>query len=134
MEKPLNQYTASGLHQLLKSRQITATQLVDACLERISARDSEVLAWEFISAEGASAQAASIDETGEAHGLCGVPVGIKDIIDTKDMPTTQGSAIFQGHYPPTNSDCVDRLIAAGAVIMGKTVTTEFAYLNPGKSA
>ncbi len=133
MEKPLNQCSASEACNLLKSGQISAAALVDACLERISARDEEVLAWEFVSADAARAQAASIDEAVEAHGLCGVPVGIKDIIDTSDMPTTQGSAIFQCHYPATNSDCVERLIASGAVIMGKTVTTEFAYLNPGKT-
>ena len=101
-----------------------------ACLDRIAAREDEVQAWEHLDPDLALAQARDADaalRAGEASGpLHGVPVGVKDIIDTADMPTENGSPIFTGRRPDRDAPCVAALRSAGAVIMGKTVTTEFA--------
>jgi Asp-tRNA(Asn)/Glu-tRNA(Gln) amidotransferase A subunit family amidase len=99
--------------------------------------DGQVQAWAFLDADYALAQARALDElrlSGQAIGpLHGVPVGVKDIFDTADMPTENGSAIHAGRTPSRDATTVTRLRAAGAVIMGKTVTTEFAYFSPGKT-
>ncbi|MCA1825952.1 MAG: amidase [Myxococcales bacterium] len=89
------------------------------CLDRIAARDPIVQAWEVVD--------------WSARGREGLPVGIKDLIDTADFPTTYGSAHYRGHRPARDAACVAALRKAGAVILGKTVTTEFAVFNPGKT-
>lgn len=123
----------------------TSEQLVAACLERISQRESDVRAWAYLDADAALAQARGRDEeriSAMAPGggglaalgaLHGVPVGIKDIIDTADMPTQNGTPLFAGHQPEADADCVRLLREAGAVIMGKTVTTELATLTPAQT-
>ena len=112
-------------------------QLVDACLSRIDAVDGDVQAWAFLDPDHARAQAGAADEwrlEGRPIGaLHGVPVGLKDIIDTADMPTENGSVLHGGRTPSTDAAVVSRLRAAGAVILGKTVTTEFATRTPGKT-
>jgi Asp-tRNA(Asn)/Glu-tRNA(Gln) amidotransferase A subunit family amidase len=114
---------------------VSSEQLVGACLARIDAREPQVQAWAFLDRERALAQARAADETrkeGKGVGpLHGVPIGIKDIIDTADMPTEHGSAAFKGRQPADDAACVTALRRAGAVIMGKTVTTELATLTPG---
>src|SRR5205823_7558868 len=116
---------------------LTAEELVRGCLERIRQVESTVQAWQFLDEEHALAQARAADErrrSGVAVGaLNGIPVGIKDIIDTADMPTENGTVLHQGRMPRTDAAVVAKLRAAGAVIMGKTVTTECAYFNPGKT-
>ena len=92
------------------------------------------MAWEFIDPDLALAQARAVDATADKGLLAGVPVGVKDIIDTRDMPTGMGSPIYDGYRPQTDASCVARLRAAGAVILGKTVTCEFAGLIPRKTA
>jgi len=96
-----------------------------------------VQAWQFLDEEHALAQARAADErrrSGVPVGaLNGIPVGIKDIIDTGDMPTENGTVLHKGRMPRTDAAVVAKLRAAGAVIMGKTVTTECAYFNPGKT-
>jgi Asp-tRNA(Asn)/Glu-tRNA(Gln) amidotransferase A subunit family amidase len=99
--------------------------------------DDQVQAWTFLEPDHALAQARAADElrlSGKPIGpLHGVPVGIKDIFDTADMPTENGSVLHAGRTPSRDASAVSMLRAAGAVIMGKTVTTEFAYFSPGKT-
>ncbi len=109
--------------------EITSETLVADCLARIEARDPEIGAWAHVDPACALAQARAADASG-AGPLRGVPVGVKDIFDTRDMPTEYGSAIHRGHRPDADSACVAALRAAGAVILGKTVTTEFASPVP----
>jgi len=115
----------------LRRRTLSAEELVRACLARIEERDPEVKAWAALDPEDALAQARRIDALRERPPLCGLPVGIKDLIDTQDLPTTYGSPIYAGHRPERDAACVRALREAGAVILGKTVTTEFAVFSPG---
>jgi Asp-tRNA(Asn)/Glu-tRNA(Gln) amidotransferase A subunit family amidase len=116
---------------------LTAEELVVACLERIRQVEPIVQAWQFLDEEHALGQARAADErrrSGQAVGaLNGIPVGIKDIIDTADMPTENGTVLHRGRTPRHDAAVVRQLRAAGAVILGKTVTTECAYFSPGKT-
>ncbi len=110
--------------------EITSEALVADCLERIAACDGELRAWAFVEPELALAQARRCDTEAPSGPLHGVPVGVKDILDTHDMPTEYGSAIHRGHRPDGDTGCVAALREAGAVILGKTATTEFASPVP----
>lgn len=113
---------------------ISSVDLVQACLDHIAATDSEIRAWAYLDPDIALVQAQEMDrirKSGKATGaLHGVPVGLKDIVDTRFMPTECGSAAFAGRQPEADATIVNRLREAGAVILGKTKTTEFAYLHP----
>lgn len=115
----------------------TATELVQDCLARIEEREPDVQAFACLDPGHALAQAQALDlqrAQGRTLGpLHGVPVGIKDIFDTSDYPTELGSPLWAGRSPRRDSAAVARLRAAGAVILGKTVTTEYAYRHPGKT-
>jgi Asp-tRNA(Asn)/Glu-tRNA(Gln) amidotransferase A subunit family amidase len=128
---------ATEAARLIRDGIIGSEQLVEACLARIRKVDPQVQAWAFLDPDHALAQARAADElrlSGQAVGpLHGVPIGIKDIFDTADMPTEYGSPIFAGRTPARDATIIATLRAAGAVIMGKTVTTEFAYFSPGKT-
>ena len=128
---PLNELPACDALARLARREISAEELVRACLARIAARDGEVRAWEILDKAGALAEARRIDGLRDPPPLRGLPVGIKDLIDTADLPTAYGSPIYRGHRPSQDAACVRALRTAGAVILGKTVTTEFAYFGPG---
>jgi Asp-tRNA(Asn)/Glu-tRNA(Gln) amidotransferase A subunit family amidase len=121
----------------IRQGELSARDVVGDCLDRIAASDDDVQAWQFLSPEHAMAQAKALDDhraTGRAIGpLHGVPIAVKDIFDTDDMPTEFGSPIYRGRTPRRDATCVARLRSAGAVIMGKAVTTEFAYFQPGKT-
>ena len=121
----------------ITSGRISSEELVRACLERIEAIEETLGAWTFLDAERALEQARKADEEraeGKALGpLHGVPVGIKDILDTSDMPTEYGTVLHSGHRPTYDASVVRQLREAGAVIMGKTVTTELAVYSPGKT-
>ena len=116
---------------------LRAVELTTACLRRIAAREEAVQAWACLDEHLALTRAEHLDayrQTGRPLGpLHGLPVGIKDIIDTKDMPTENGNVLDAGRRPEDDAWVVARLRAAGAVILGKTVTTECAYLAPGKT-
>ena len=114
--------------------EFTSEELVTACLERIHARDDQVKAWAWLDSEQALAQAGACDERPAITPLHGIPVGIKDIINTVNMPTCYGSQVYAGHYPTEEAECIRLLQQAGAVILGKTVTTEFAFYAPGNTA
>ncbi len=116
---------------------ISAEDYTAACLAQISAVENEVQAFAHLDPEHALAQARTLDriksEGGRIGPLHGVPVGIKDIFNTADYPTEYGSPIFAGHRATSDAAAVRKLREAGAVIIGKTVTTEFAYFHPGKT-
>lgn len=130
----LNELSATEIAAKIASGQTTAVEVVEACIQRIDEREEEIGAFEFLDRELAIAQARSLDTRKEKGPLHGVPVGIKDIIDTVDMPTGWGSLIYAGRRAQWDASCVSISRAAGAVIFGKTVTTEFAFFHPGKTA
>ena len=127
----LNQLTATQAAALLSRREITAEALVRACLDRIDQRESQIHAFAHLEADGAIAQARALD-AGPVRGLLhGLPLGVKDLMDSADMPTTYGSTIFAGYRPAFDAAATALCKEAGAVVMGKTVSTEFAYFQPG---
>jgi Asp-tRNA(Asn)/Glu-tRNA(Gln) amidotransferase A subunit family amidase len=135
-ERSLTLPAADAARQIREGT-LTSEELVQTCLERIRALEPKVQAWQFLDEEHALAQARARDvqkRNGEPIGpLHGVPVGIKDIIDTGDMPTENGTVLHKGRTPREDAAVVTMLRAAGAVILGKTVSTECAYFNPGKT-
>jgi len=133
----LNWVAAVEAARMIREGVVTSVQLVEACLARVREVDAAVQAWSFLDPEHALAQARAADElrmSGQPTGpLHGVPLGLKDIIDTADMPTENGSVLHAGRTPSRDASVASLLRAAGAVIMGKTVTTEFATRTPGKT-
>ncbi|MSQ70533.1 MAG: amidase [Betaproteobacteria bacterium] len=129
----LNRLSATEAARLLARRELTAEALVRACLERIAEREAVVQAWVYLDEGQALEQARALDR-GALRGLLhGLPVGVKDIFDTHDMPTQYGSPIYQGHRPAADASSVALTRRAGGVILGKTVTTEFATFSPNKT-
>jgi Asp-tRNA(Asn)/Glu-tRNA(Gln) amidotransferase A subunit family amidase len=133
----VEQLGATEARAAIEAGQITSEQLVAACLDRIRALEPTVQAWAYLDAEHALAQARAADlarQEGKAFGpLHGIPVGVKDIFDTADMPTEDGTMLHAGRRPTRDATTVALLRASGAVIMGKTVTTELAVYSPGKT-
>jgi Asp-tRNA(Asn)/Glu-tRNA(Gln) amidotransferase A subunit family amidase len=133
----LHLLSASEAARLIREGALSSEQLVEAYLARIRAVDAQVQAWAFLDQDYALEQARAADDLrlsgGPTGALHGVPAGIKDIFDTADMPTENGSVVHAGRTPSRDATAVTRLRAAGAIIMGKTVTTEFAYFSPGKT-
>lgn len=128
---------AVALRDLIASGALSAEAATAACLRRISETEPALQAWAHVDGAYAMAQAKALDARRKSGGglgmLHGVPVGIKDIIDTARMPTEYGSTIMQGRVPSQDAHLVSRLRAEGAVIIGKTVTTELAFLEPSRS-
>ena len=133
----LHLLSATEAARLIRDGVISSEQLVEACLAQIRAVDDDVQAWTFLDPEYALTQARALDQLrleGRPIGpLHGIPIAIKDIFDTTDMPTEYGSPIHAGRTPSRDATAVALLRGAGAVIMGKAVTTEFAFLSPGKT-
>lgn len=113
------------------ARELSAEAVVRACLERIAVAEPQVRAWQHLDAPLALARARDIDRGAVEGVLAGVPIGVKDLMDTADMPTTYGSPIYAGYRPTVDAACVAACRQAGAVILGKTVSTEFATFQPG---
>ncbi len=132
--QPLNQLSASEAARRLVTRELTAEQMARACLERIDEREGAVGAWIHLDPEAVLAAARQLDAGPVRGPLHGLPLGVKDLIDTADMPTAYGSPIYAGHRPRVDAACVALARAAGALVLGKTVTTEFAWFHPGKTA
>jgi len=134
---PLSNLTAVNIVQSLKKGEFTCEELVTNYIDHINKYEKNVEAWEFFDETLILEQAKKLDQDhqlGKVHGdLHGVPVGIKDIFDTENMPTSDGTEIHKEN--PSWNDCtvVSKLKQAGAIIMGKTVTTELAYYSPGKT-
>ncbi|MBW4710071.1 amidase [Roseobacter sp. YSTF-M11] len=129
--------SATEAATFIASGQLKSVQLVQSCLDHIAETDGAIHAWAHLDAEAALAQAADCDRhrqsglaTGPLHGL---PVGLKDIIDTRDMPTQRGTPIFAGRQTDDDARIVEMLREAGAVIMGKTVTTELAFVHANET-
>ncbi|MGE0765006.1 MAG: amidase [Hyphomicrobiaceae bacterium] len=133
----LVELTATEACERMARGDITAEAYTKACLDQIGARDADVEAWVYLDPAYALEQARALDRqraSGSGIGpLHGLPVGIKDIINTADMPTQNGCKQFKGYQPESDATCVAVLRAAGAVIIGKTVTTELANTTPDKT-
>jgi len=129
--------TATDALAVISSGRLSSVELVKSCLAQIEATDSTIKAWAFLDADMALAQAAECDrirKAGLATGpLHGIPVGLKDIIDTAEMPTQRGTPIFADRQTDHSARLVERLRDAGAVIMGKTVTTEMAFVHANET-
>ena len=123
-----NELTAVEAARRIETGELSVEALVRACLERIEEREPEIAAWAHLDREQALAAAIAHDGAGPMRG---VPVGVKDVVDTVDAPTTYGSPIYRDHWPGTDAVCVHRIHAAGGIVLGKTVTTEFAARYPG---
>jgi amidase len=128
-----NELSATEALARIRAGNLTSEALVRACLARIDAREAGVGAWQHLDREGALAAARAADGVAPRGALHGIPVGIKDIIDTADAPTALGSAIYATRRPEWDAACVAAIRAAGGIVLGKTVTTEFAYFTPGKT-
>ena len=133
----LTQLSARDAIREMDAGRLTSRTLVDALLERIAKRDADVGAFAHLDPGKGRAGADAADRSrasGEPQGsLSGVPVAVKDIIDTADYPTESGTPVFAGRQPAENAAIVQQLKAAGAIIFGKTVTTELAFFGPGKT-
>lgn len=131
------QLTATEAAAALANGTLTSEQLVRSCFDRIAERDDAVQAFAHFDANRVLADAKASDaarKRGAALGpLAGIPVAIKDIIDTADYPTENGTVVFAGRRPDQDASVVAQLKAAGAIIFGKTVTTELAFFGPGKT-
>jgi len=128
---PLHRLSATQAAHRLASREITAEALVADCLERIAAREGEVRAWTHVDRDGALARARVLDRSAIGGPLHGLPIAVKHLFDTVDMPTAYGSPIYAGHRPAWDASSVALARGAGAIVLGKTVTTEFATFHPG---
>ncbi len=123
--------SALDLARRIEDGTLTPSKVVDMCAEAIAAKDAEIGAFASVDIERARRQAEA-----QAHGptlLRGLPIGVKDIFDTADFPTEYGSKIYSGYRPPSDCAAVMQLKRAGGVILGKTVTTEFAHMQPAKT-
>ncbi|MBM3341273.1 MAG: amidase [Betaproteobacteria bacterium] len=130
----LNHLSATQARKQLAARTITSEQLVRDCLEHIATREPAVGAWMHLAKDAALSRARELDQAPSQGLLHGIPIGVKDLIDTVDMPTSYGTPIYANHQPAWDAPCVAMARAAGAVVLGKTVTTELAYFTPGKTA
>jgi Asp-tRNA(Asn)/Glu-tRNA(Gln) amidotransferase A subunit family amidase len=126
MGRELNRHSATELVALRSSGKVTCEQIARDCLARAKERDAVVKAWAFIDPELILRRAQELDARTKHGPLQGVPVGVKDVIETTDMPTQMGSRIYRGFRTAGDASCVALLRAAGALIFGKTVTCEFA--------
>ena len=127
----LNYLSATDALAKLQAGQITSEALVRDCLRRIEEREPDVRAWAAIDRDGALSAARNADKVrrnaaGEMRLLLGIPVGVKDTISTADLPTVYNSPIYRDHRPGSDAAIVDLLCSAGAIVLGKTETVEFA--------
>jgi len=129
--RPLHELDATQAAALLARRELKSEDLVRACLERISSRDGDIHAFARIDPVVALTQARALDAGPIRGPLHGLPLGVKDLFDTADLATSYGSLIYAGHRPTIDAASVALCREAGAVVMGKTVTTEFAYFQNG---
>lgn len=126
----MNLVSASELATRLRTRKLRAIDVTEACLARIARREPTIRAWVAVDGERARQQALTLDAGPILGPLHGLPVGVKDIIDTADLPTEYGSPIYLGNRPAADAACVALARAAGAVVLGKTASAEFATYSP----
>jgi len=127
----LHELGAAQAAALLQRRELKAEDLVRACLERVAARDDDIHAFTHVDAVSPWPRPAALDAGPVRGPLHGLPLGVKDLFDTTDLPTAYGSALYAHHRPAADAASVTLCREAGAVVLGKTVTTEFAYFTPG---
>jgi amidase len=125
---------ARELRDEIAAERLTAAAAAHACLARIAEREPVVGAWAHLDRDKVLAAARALDLTTRRGPLHGVPIGVKDLINTADLPTEYGSPIYRGHRPSADAAAVALARAAGALVLGKTVTTEFATYHPGQTA
>lgn len=130
---PPNQLTASSAIRAIQCGELKSRDVVEACVARISERDALVNAWTYIDGSEVLKHLYQNEDKREGSPLCGLPVGIKDVIDTVDMPTAYGSPVYKGNQTSWDAACVALLRAKGATILGKTATTEFAMREPAST-
>ena len=128
---PLEELGAAVAIALLRDGAITSESLVRACLHRIARDEARLHAWAYLDPDRAIAEARTVDARGRPAPLHGLPVGIKDIIDTADAPTECGTPLYRDRRPDRDAVSVAALRSAGGVVLGKTVTTELAFFAPG---
>ena len=129
----LTQLSVTEIAAAIDTGDTTCEAVTRALLDRIAEREPVVDAWEYLDPDAALAAAKALD-TGPSKGLIhGVPVGVKDIIDTHDMPTRHSSPIHAENRPCTDAACVAMVRVAGGLVLGKTVTSEFAHMTAGKT-
>lgn len=128
--KDLESLSASQAARALARRDIKATDLLLSCLDRIGQRESLVKAWSSLGKEGALARAKELDKGSIKGILHGLPIGVKDLFDTYDLPTSYGSPIYASNYPASDAVSVALMRDAGGIILGKTISTEFATFKP----
>jgi Asp-tRNA(Asn)/Glu-tRNA(Gln) amidotransferase A subunit family amidase len=124
---------ALDLARRAEAGELTPEAIVDLSAAAIAAREDNVGAFIHLDLDAARANARKNAESLRAAPLRGLTVGIKDIYDTHDMPTEYGSAVYKGHQPANDASAVAMIRRAGGIILGKTVTTEFAHMQPGKT-
>lgn len=127
----INTWPAWQLAEQLAQRSLSAVELARACLDQVEQRDRAVHAFVQLDPDAVLAQARRLDAGPVRGPLHGLPLGVKDLFDTADLPTAYGSPIYAGHRPVADAAAVALCKDAGALVMGKTVTTEFAYFEPG---
>jgi Asp-tRNA(Asn)/Glu-tRNA(Gln) amidotransferase A subunit family amidase len=127
----LNELSAAKVAIGIAAGEITAEEVMHACLARIETSENSLSAWANVDPDLAIVAAKASDKMPTKGLLHGVPIGVKDVIDTFDLPTEMGSPIYRGHRPLSDAACIAQLRAAGAIILGKTVTCEFAGMTPG---
>lgn len=124
---------ATEIAARIRAGDLSCEAVTRACLDRIAAREDEVRAWVEIDRDLAIAEARRVDAAGRGGLLAGIPVGVKDVIDTATLPTRMGSPIYENHTPPADAPCVALARKAGATVLGKTVTAEFAGVEPTRT-
>ena len=133
----IDKNTVAKNADLISKGSITCSDLADHSVKAIESSDANIRAWEHFDAQAAMKQAALIDDVLKREelpgSLQGIPIGVKDIFDTVDFPTTKGTAIHAARQPDKDCHVIEKLKAANALIIGKTVTTEFAFLHPSKT-
>lgn len=131
--KDLESLSATQAIHALARREIKATDLLLSCLDRIGQKESLVKAWASLGKENALSRAKNLDK-GSVKGLLhGLPIGVKDLYDTFDLPTAYGSPIYANHYPASDAVSIALMRQAGGIILGKTKTTEFASFKPSQT-
>lgn len=133
MTYPVNLSLSEAARRIAAGR-LTAEALVSACLEKIQALEPEIRAWAHVDAKAALLRARQCDQQSARGGVHGIPFGAKDNIDSFDMPTEHGSIVYEGHRPAADASCVALARERGAILLGKTTTSEFAHVTPGATA
>jgi amidase len=130
----LNQLGMAEMARRIASGEVSAEAVMQSCLQRIAEREAEVGAFISIDEDAALRAACAADKVAAGGPLHGIPIGVKDIIDTEQFATGWGTTFYRDYRPGRNASCVELFLRAGAIVVGKTVTTEFAYFRPGKTA